>query len=135
MSRQGDAPARPLWEHVEGIRVRNGWTKIQLSNLTGVNRQTFANWKTQPQPPLPSTVAEVADALEIPRETALKLAGIIPAEVPMGEIFTPGEWEVLESIFGDQRKEAELVRILAERGQNVAPTEADSDERQGHKAS
>lgn len=47
--------------------------------MSGVNRQTLTNWRVQPRPPMAQTVNEVADALEIDRAEALRLAGIGPA--------------------------------------------------------
>ncbi|MBA9003708.1 helix-turn-helix domain-containing protein [Thermomonospora cellulosilytica] len=82
MSEHPAAPAKPLYDHVEEIRIRRGWTKIQLARRLGISRGTIDNWKTQPRPPQASTVARVAAHLEIDPERALRLAGIIPADHP-----------------------------------------------------
>lgn len=76
MSKHGDPPAWPLYERIEEIRVRRGLSKVQVARAAGVSRQTVANLATQPRPPQPSTVAEIADALGIDREEALHLAGL-----------------------------------------------------------
>lgn len=69
-------PARGLYDLVEELRTRRGWTKVQLSRIAGVHRSTIENWKIQPKPPQASTVVEIADALYIDRDQALRLAGI-----------------------------------------------------------
>jgi transcriptional regulator with XRE-family HTH domain len=75
--KQQSAPARPLFDLVESIRVRAGWTKTRLSEMTGVPRTTIERWRDQPRSPLPETVTKVADALCINRDEALHAAGIL----------------------------------------------------------
>ena len=77
MSQHRDAPARPLYDHVEGIRIRKGWTKTQLARAAKTDRGTIEKWKQQPRAPLPQTVRGVANALGMDLELALKLAGIL----------------------------------------------------------
>ena len=69
--------ARPLYDRVERERALKGWSSTRLHAETGVSRSTIGKWRTQKHPPLPGTVNAVADALGIPREEALRLAGIL----------------------------------------------------------
>lgn len=77
MCQHRDAPARPLYDHVEGIRIRRGWTKTQLARAAKTDRGTIDKWAHRPRSPLPQTVKGVAEALGIDQELALELAGII----------------------------------------------------------
>lgn len=70
-------PAYPLYQRVLREKSLRGWTWTRLQQETGIGRSTFNSWRTQPQPPQPRTVNEIADLLNIPRETALRLAGIL----------------------------------------------------------
>lgn len=76
MSTQRRPPARPLYDRVEEIRVREGWSKIQLARRLGLDRGTIDKWKTQPRSPLASTVKDVSERLGIPLDEALALAGV-----------------------------------------------------------
>jgi transcriptional regulator with XRE-family HTH domain len=80
MSQHESAPARPLYDEVERIRLRNGWTKVQLAKRAGVGRNTIDNWRTQPRAPLAPTVKDVAERLGIDADLALRLAGIAEPE-------------------------------------------------------
>lgn len=82
MSQHEEAPARPLYDEVERIRLRNGWTKVQLAKRAGVGRNTIDNWRTQPRAPLAPTVKDVAERLDIDPEMALRLAGIVSMNKP-----------------------------------------------------
>jgi transcriptional regulator with XRE-family HTH domain len=75
MSQQRDAPARPLYDHIEGIRIRRGWSKIRVAREAGIDRGTLNNWRTQPNLPTAESVKAVAEALGIGQEQALRLAG------------------------------------------------------------
>lgn len=77
MTAERSAPARPLYARVENIRATNGWTKTKLSQVTGLPRTTIERWRDQSRRPLPKTVIQAADALGIPRDEALALAGIL----------------------------------------------------------
>lgn len=76
MDQRQHAPARPLWERIERIRLDRGWTKVQLARATGVDRTTLDKWRYQPRSPQPPTVKQVAERLDIDQEEALRLAGI-----------------------------------------------------------
>lgn len=71
-----NAPARPLLELIEATLNRQGKTKAWLSQRSKVNRNTINNWGTQPRTPQAANVLAVADALNIERDKALRLAGL-----------------------------------------------------------
>lgn len=70
------APAAKFHARVLVELARQGISKNQLHQRSGVARNTIDNWATQPKPPQAGTVAAVADVLGIPREEAAKLAGL-----------------------------------------------------------
>lgn len=76
MTRGKKPPALPWWEHLEQLRLREGWSRTQLATKAGVARTTIDAWKTAPRAPLNTTITEVAARLEIDRDEALWLAGI-----------------------------------------------------------
>jgi hypothetical protein len=78
-------PAYLLYQRVLREKSLRGWTWTQLQEETGLARSTFNSWKTQPQPPVPRTVNEVADRLGIGREEALRLAGILTDGEPAAD--------------------------------------------------
>lgn len=94
------APAKPLYDRVERIRLTRGWTKIQMARHLGLDRKTIENWQTQPRLPLAPTVTRVADKLDIDQVEALRLAGLLKddrsddprvAEIMRSEVFTDEE--------------------------------------------
>lgn len=71
------APARAWYDTViESIAIR-GWSVAQLAQRSGVARTTIYGWRDNPRKPQSKSVNAVADALGIPREQALRLAGVI----------------------------------------------------------
>ena len=82
MTEQTEAPARPLYDRLRRIQLDQGWTNVQLAERAGISRGTIDNWKTQPRPPQPSTVKDVAERLGIPYQEALTLAGIAVGDTP-----------------------------------------------------
>lgn len=85
MSPQQSAPALPLYERVEQLRIAKGWSKVQLAQRLGLNRGTIENWRIQPRSPQAATVREVATRLDIDYAEALELAGITVEEArPIG---------------------------------------------------
>lgn len=70
-------PAFPLYQRVLREKSMRGWTWTQLQAETGLARSTFNSWKTQPQPPQPRTINEIADKLGIDRADAMRLAGVL----------------------------------------------------------
>lgn len=87
------APARAFWERMERQRASLGWTKTKLyeevrakleqspreGGRAGFSRVTLDRLKTQPNPPLASTVNAIAELLRIPLTEAHLLAGILDA--------------------------------------------------------
>lgn len=145
MSQHGSAPARPLYDRIDLLRVRNGWTKVQVARVAGIDRGTLENWRKQPRTPMASTVKEVAERLGIPQDEALRLAGILPGEATepkpaavdeQDDVFTPDEAELVERIRRDPAKRRRLLdAILAGHGHEPRSTETDEGEEPGHKAS
>jgi transcriptional regulator with XRE-family HTH domain len=74
-----------LYDRVEGIRLRRGWTRVQVAQHIGVDRKTIDNWKTNMAVPLAPTVIRVAEKLGLDREEVLRLAGLLPGGVEGGE--------------------------------------------------
>lgn len=79
MSESGLPPARAFWERVESERNSRGWTTVELQERSGVDRSTVSRLKTSKRSPLPETVNKLADVLDIPRDEALRLAGLVAA--------------------------------------------------------
>jgi transcriptional regulator with XRE-family HTH domain len=98
MTEQTEAPARPLYDRLRRIQLKNGWTNKQLADRAGISRGTIDNWKTQPRSPLPSTVKDVAARLGIPYSEALSLAGVDLAEAQNMERVTRRLRELDEQI-------------------------------------
>jgi transcriptional regulator with XRE-family HTH domain len=73
------APARPLYDRVEQIRLKRGLSKIEIADLIGVARSTIDKWQRNRRPPGARTVKDVAERLGIDHDEALRLAGITSA--------------------------------------------------------
>lgn len=94
MAREHAPPAKPWYDLVVATIALQGGTKAELSERAGVARTTIDNWERNPRKPQAKSVNAVADALGIPRERALVLAGIIPgAPGPPAEAKVPPELE------------------------------------------
>ena len=61
---------------VETTAVK-GWSIAELGTRSGVARSTVYGWRDNPGRPQAKSVNAVADVLGIPRDRALRLAGII----------------------------------------------------------
>ena len=85
MSEMPRGIAYPLYERVKREMALQGWTATRLRKESGIARSTLNKWETQPRVPLAGTVLAVADALRIDRESALRLAGILPALPEMSQ--------------------------------------------------
>lgn len=99
MARNG-APAKPWYDTVIATIAVRGWTKAELSDRSGVARTTIDNWERNPRKPQAKSVNAVADAVGIPREQALRLAGII-AEAAEAERSPPREPTAIDRAFGE----------------------------------
>lgn len=117
MSESGLPPARRLWERVEGDRNKRGWTTVELQERSGVDRSTISRWKTAKQSPLPEKVNAVADALAIPREEALMLAGLLvtPDRSPPDAVTAPQPVVSIANVEGDADTEELLARLAPKR--------------------
>lgn len=99
------APARAWYDTVtETIAVR-GWSVAQLAQRSGVARTTIYGWRDNPRKPQSKSVNAVADALGIPRERALRLAGVIAAAPEAADRSPP---TLLDGAVGHE--DADLVR-------------------------
>lgn len=86
------APARDWYNLAAETAAVKGWSMADLSNRSGVARSTIYGWRDNSGKPQAKSVNAVADALGIPRERALRLAGIIAAPAPQAE--SPPEREL-----------------------------------------
>lgn len=112
MSTQRRPPARSLYDRVEEIRMREGWSKIQLARRLGLDRGTIEKWKTQPRVPLASTVRDVSERLGIPLDEALALAGVTGGQTVEDE---PERAATMEELAERTRElERELARLTRE---------------------
>jgi len=109
-------PARPWFDLVtERIAVR-GWSVAELARRAHVSRPTIYGWRENPGKPQAAPVNAVADLLGIPRERALRLAGVI-ADAPQ----EPGEASQsaptpLEELFGADGAEDVRHKIRIHKG-------------------
>lgn len=118
MSQHESAPARPLYDEVERIRLRNGWTRVQLAKKAGVGRNTIDNWRTQPRAPLAPTVKDVAERLGIAADLALRLAGITASEESTAIEAEPSVAELAAEVADLRRRVEEL--LTGEQGRGKA---------------
>lgn len=129
------SPARPWYDLVIETIALKGWTKAQLSERSSVSRPAIDNWRTNPKPPQARSVNAVADALGIPRNRALRLAGIIGNR---SETTVPGrvlaEIMASDELSGEEKEaviEAVEARLAKERGEVAAS--APAAEREEHR--
>jgi transcriptional regulator with XRE-family HTH domain len=119
MSQQPTPPALPLWNCVEGIRIREGWSKVQLARRLGMDRGTISNWQTQPLPPLASTVKTVAERLGIDHEDALRLAGVVTPPMTPSDAVARADEVIAE------RVPDKLSEVIAEVREHIGDEAAD----------
>jgi transcriptional regulator with XRE-family HTH domain len=100
---------------VETLALK-GMTKAELTDRSGVAKSTIDKWAVNPRKPQAAKVNAVADALGIPRERALRLAGVIAD----GEVADRSPPALLDERLGTE--DAELVRKAI---RDVYPDEAD----------
>lgn len=81
------APAREWYDLAVQTTAVKGWSVADLASKSGVARTTIYGWRDNPRKPHAKSVNAVADVLEIPRERALRAAGIIVTAVP-GRVIT-----------------------------------------------
>ena len=71
------SPARPWFDLVMEQAAVRGWSMHELARRSGVGRPTIYRWRDGTETPQARPVVLIADALGIPRERAVRLAGII----------------------------------------------------------
>lgn len=77
MSDPRPAPARPWYDLVKEQAAIQGWSMHELARRSTVGRPTIYRWRDGTEVPQARPVGLVADVLGIPRERAVRLAGII----------------------------------------------------------
>lgn len=110
-------PARPWFDLVAARIAVRGWSIAELARRARVSRPTIYGWRDNINKPQPGPVNAVADLLGIPREQALRLAGVIAAAEEPAERSPP---TLLDERIG--REDAELVRQAL---REVYPGQAD----------
>jgi transcriptional regulator with XRE-family HTH domain len=74
--------AYPFWLRVQSERVARGWTTLELETHSGIPRETVSRMPKGKRAPQPRTVNALADTLDIDRDEAHKLAGLVPGGGP-----------------------------------------------------
>jgi transcriptional regulator with XRE-family HTH domain len=104
-----------------------GWSIADLASKSGVARSTIYGWRDHAGKPTAKAVNAVADVLGIPRERALRAAGIIPGIKPEPNAAIPKKLlrDIMESedLTDDERLAviAAIDNTLAkERGESAA---------------
>jgi transcriptional regulator with XRE-family HTH domain len=70
--------AYEFWLKIENERVTRNWTQVELAKRAGLPTSTLNRLKMSTRKPYASTVARLADALNLDRTEAARLAGIVP---------------------------------------------------------
>ena len=83
------APAREWYNLIVETAAVKGLSIADLASRSGVARTTVYGWRDNPGKPQAKSVNAVADALGIPRERALRAAGIIARAGPEPEPAIP----------------------------------------------
>lgn len=84
------APARELFDLAVQTTAVKGMSIADLASKSGVARSTIYGWRDNSGKPQAKSVNAVADVLGIPRERALRAAGIIAGAEPEPEPEIPG---------------------------------------------
>lgn len=74
-------PAYDFWVRVKAEQASLGWSDSELFRRSGVTRNTIAGLGTRKRVEA-ATINALADALDIPRDEAHKLAGLVPEDRP-----------------------------------------------------
>ncbi|MBQ1064521.1 helix-turn-helix transcriptional regulator [Micromonospora sp. C41] len=72
-------PAYNFWVRVKTEQATRGWSDSELNRRSGVSRNTIKDLGTRTRVEA-ETINALADALDIPRTDAHRLAGIVPAD-------------------------------------------------------
>lgn len=104
-------PAYAFWVRVRTEQAERGWSDSELYRRSGVSRNTIKGLKTRTRTEA-DTVNKLADALEIPRDEAYRLAGLLPSDDPAPSIDTvavDARLAILnERIYSEEQREAML---------------------------
>ncbi|MEV4384363.1 helix-turn-helix transcriptional regulator [Micromonospora sp. NPDC049580] len=102
-------PAYNFWVRVKAEQAARGWTDSELFRQSGVTRNTINGLKTRKRVEA-ATVNAIADALEIPRDEAHVLAGLVPAEdeQPDREAADAREAILRDQIYTEEQRAAML---------------------------
>jgi transcriptional regulator with XRE-family HTH domain len=76
------AIAAAFYKKTETARVRLGMTKLALAEQADISRVTYDRLATLENAPLPSTIIRIAAVLDLDRDEALHLAGLIDQPTP-----------------------------------------------------
>lgn len=108
------APARELFDLAVQTTAVKGWSIADLASKSGVARSTIYGWRDNPGKPQAKSVNAVADALGIPRERALRAAGIIPGAAPQPAISERLRQEIMtEPGLSDSERQAVITAVEA----------------------
>lgn len=107
-------PASAWYDLVmEQIAIR-GWSLSELAQRARIGRPTIYGWRDNPRKPQARSVNAAADALGIPRERALRLAGVIAGA---GDRSPPAsEPTPLDELLGAEGAEEVRRKIRARKG-------------------
>lgn len=110
-------PAYAFWLRVKTEQTTRGWTDSELYRRSGVSRRTIRELETRTRTEA-GTVNALADALDIPRDEAHRLAGLLPADEQIAATDAPAESSpqvvsareaiLRDPIYSDQQRRAML---------------------------
>lgn len=112
-------PAYPFWVRAEEERLAKSpvWSLTKLSEVSTVARNTYNRLKKQKGKAEPETISKLAEALGIPKQEAMQLAGLSPVVAPVGEAAQEAEEaevarleKLLEHVPHRRRQHLERVR-------------------------
>lgn len=82
---------KQMWVQIEGAMQRKGWSKAELTRVSGVSDNTLTGWKRGIHTPQPAKLQKVLDALglEAPSSTdSIDLTGLPPELPPFLKVVT-----------------------------------------------
>lgn len=113
----GRGPAYNFWVRVKTEQAKRGWSDSELSRRTGVSRNTIKGLRARSRQSA-ETVNSVADALDIPRDEAYRLAGLIPSDdqpaaepAPESRVISAREAILLDPIYTPSQRRT-MIELL-----------------------
>lgn len=97
--------------------MEKGWTITKLAEVSGVDRSIYGRLRTMRRGPLPETIRNLANALDIPLQEAYELAGLLSVarEAPAEKDEFADDPELAEMLAKlSPRRRAQLERIREE---------------------